>query len=148
MQNALRVIYPHQCLSCDEMVEGALALCGPCWRDTPFLGGVQCATCGAGLPGEDDGLDALCDDCLGLPRPWTRGTAVLSYDGNARRMVLALKHGGRLDMVAPAARWIAGAAQRLVTPQTVVVPVPVHWVRLVSRRYNQSALLAQATARA
>jgi predicted amidophosphoribosyltransferase len=29
----------------------------------------------------------------------------------------------------------------------IVAPVPLHWMRLLKRRYNQSALLAQALAR-
>lgn len=147
MQNALRVLYPHQCLSCHRMVESALALCGACWRDTPFIGGVQCCKCGAGLPGEDDGSEVLCDDCMRTARPWRRGSAVLSYADNARRLVLALKHGDRQDIVTPAAGWMAEAARPMVTSQTLVIPVPVHWTRLVSRRFNQSALLARAVAR-
>ncbi len=62
-------------------------------------------------------------------------------------MVLALKHGDRLDLVKPLARWMVSAARPILKPDMVVVPVPVHWRRLLKRRYNQAALLSRQIAR-
>jgi ComF family protein len=62
-------------------------------------------------------------------------------------MVLALKHGDRLDLARPAGRWMAAAARPLLKDHMVAVPVPAHWVRLFRRRYNQAAVLAQRVAR-
>ncbi len=61
-------------------------------------------------------------------------------------MVLALKHGDRLDIALPAARWMAQKSAPLVCPDTLIVPVPLHWRRLVQRRYNQAAVLGQKLA--
>jgi predicted amidophosphoribosyltransferase len=58
-----------------------------------------------------------------------------------------LKHGDRHDVVRPAAKWMARAAQTLLRPDTLIAPIPLHWGRMLSRRFNQSALLAQALAR-
>ena len=62
-------------------------------------------------------------------------------------MVLALKHGDRLDMVGPLAGWLAGAGRALVAEADVIAPTPLHWRRLVKRRYNQSAELAKRLGR-
>ena len=86
---------------------------------------------------------ALCDDCLVVPRPWDAGRAALSYRDGGRRIVLALKHGDRLDLAAPAARWMRAAAGENLRPGSVIVPVPVHWSRLLTRRYNQAAELGR-----
>jgi len=147
MQSPLAVLYPPHCVSCGEEIEDAHGLCGRCWAETPFITGHVCDHCGAPLLGEADGARDLCDDCLITTRPWARGRATLAYGENARRMVLALKHGDRLDLVPPAARWMARSARDLVGPDTIVVPVPSHWLRIVQRRYNQSAELARALAR-
>jgi predicted amidophosphoribosyltransferase len=61
-------------------------------------------------------------------------------------MVLALKHGDRAEIAKPAALWMARAARPFLTDQMLIAPIPLHWMRLVKRRYNQSALLAQALA--
>ena len=147
MQSALRFIYPPQCLSCNTLVDENFGLCGPCWRDTPFIAGLTCDACGTPLPGDDHGATELCDDCIEAPRPWSKGRAALLYKDNARKMVLSLKHGDRTELAKPAANWIANQWPN-INPATVVVPVPLHWLRFVRRRYNQSSLLAQHTAKA
>ena len=60
MQRLAHLIYPPQCLGCGTVVADDFALCGPCWRETPFLGGLVCDSCGLPLPGEDDGTRPRC----------------------------------------------------------------------------------------
>ncbi|EYD73215.1 ComF family protein [Limimaricola hongkongensis] len=142
----LRAIYPSACMGCGELTAADFALCGGCWRDTPFLGGALCGLCARPLPGEaEPGL--VCDDCHAQPPPWGAGRAVLRYRDGARRLVLALKHGDRTDLARPMGGWMARAAADLVRPGMLVVPVPLHRGRLWRRRYNQSALLAARLAR-
>lgn len=144
MQSPLDLLYPPQCVSCGAWIEDAHGICGQCWAETPFIDGYICDRCGAPLLGEGGCGEDLCDDCLVLARPWARGRAVLVYADNARRLVLALKHRDRLDLVPPAARWMARAGRDLTTPDTLIVPVPAHWWRVVKRRHNQAAELARA----
>ncbi len=146
LQMAVRLVYPPRCTLCGVPVADEFGLCGPCWRDTPFVTGLVCDLCGTPLPGESDGA-VHCDACLGIARPWARGRAALRYEANGRRLVLALKHGDRHDVARPAGKWLARAAAPLLQPGTLLAPVPLHWLRLLSRRFNQSALLAQALAR-
>lgn len=147
LQAALRMIYPPRCISCDEAVTSDFGLCGPCWRDTPFITGTVCDCCGTPIPGEDHGA-AKCDDCMLLDHPWSRGRAAMMYGDNAKRLILALKHGDRTDLAIPAGQWMCRAAAPLLRRGMLVAPVPLHWTRLIKRRYNQSALLARAIARA
>ena len=146
MQGALNLLYPHQCLTCDEIVDSAHGLCGACWGETPFVDGLVCSDCGAPLPGEDD-ADVRCDDCLRTARPWAEGRTAMLYSGNGRRLVLRLKHGDRPELAHPAAGWMRRAAGGMLGSEALIVPVPAHWRRLLQRRYNQAALLAQALAR-
>ncbi len=147
LQSVIRAIYPAQCVACDALTEDDFGLCGSCWRETQFIGGLVCDSCGTPLPGEDVGDIVQCDDCMRIARPWDRGRAVAAYSGVGRRLVLGLKHGDRTDLAAPAARWMAQKISNIVPVDSVLVPVPLHWLRLAQRRYNQSALLAREMAR-
>ena len=147
LQAALHLVYPPQCLVCDAPVTQDFGLCAPCWRDTAFISGLVCDLCGAPLPGEDPGHAVLCDDCLTIARPWARGRAAVLYRDTARRMILALKHGDRTDLARPAAGWMMRVAGPLIQAGMVVAPVPLHWLRLLTRRYNQAALLSAHIAR-
>ena len=147
MQALLHLIYPPQCLTCDARVTTDFGLCGACWRETPFITGLVCCKCGTPLPGQDDGVEVLCDDCLTIARPWAAGRAAMLYQDNGRALVLALKHGDRLDLVRPAAQWLQAAAGPMLRRDMLVAPVPLHWRRLLRRRYNQAAMLSAALAR-
>ncbi len=146
LQAALQVLYPPQCISCAAPVTSDFGLCGDCWRDTPFVAGLVCDLCGVPLPGDDPDHRVLCDDCMTIARPWSQGRAALIYKDNARKMVLALKHGDRMDLARPASQWMHRAAQPMLQPGMLVVPVPLHWFRLIRRHYNQAALLSGAVA--
>lgn len=133
-------------MACDTPTEADFGLCGPCWREISFISGLVCDNCGLPLPGEGDGNTIYCDSCMIAPKPWSKGRAAVLYDGGARKLVLGLKHGDRLDLVTMLAGWMARAGREIVTPDTVMVPVPLRWRRLLWRKYNQSALLARKVA--
>jgi predicted amidophosphoribosyltransferase len=146
-QTILRLIYPPRCLSCGGLVDSEFGLCADCWRETAFIGGLVCDLCGTPLPGEELAQEKVhCDDCMTIARPWASGRAALIYKGTGRKLVLALKHGDRQDIVQPAAAWMAQAARPILKSDTLIAPVPLHWTRMLRRRYNQSALLSKALA--
>jgi ComF family protein len=146
MQSALHLLFPPQCLGCNAPVASDFGLCPDCWRGTPFIAGLVCDRCGTPLPGEGDGEPVCCDDCLTIARPWGRGRAALLYRDTGRKLVLSLKHGDRQELARPAAVWMLRAARPILVPEMLVVPVPLHWSRLLKRRFNQSALLSKQLA--
>ena len=147
MQNPLKILYPDQCVACGGLVDGAGGLCAACWAGTPFIDGLVCDACGAPLLGEAAGARPLCDDCMAEHPPWAQGRSVMAYRDSGRRMVLGLKHSDRLDLVRPMASWMAARGAVLKSGDKVLVPVPLHWTRLLMRRFNQAALLAREVAR-
>lgn len=111
MQSVLRHIYPPRCRTCDAQVTSDFGLCDTCWRETRFLTNLVCDNCGAPLPGEDEGTLLFCDDCLTIARPWARGRTAFTYEGNGRKLAIAVKHADRQDLAKPAARWLLKAAR-------------------------------------
>ena len=142
LQWVLHAIYPPACISCGDGVASDFGLCSSCWKDTPFIGGAVCDCCGAPLMGADEDIRLRCDDCLTIARPWVQGRAALVYRNNARAMILALKHGDRMDLARPAANWLRKAVSDILAPDMLVAPIPLHWSRLFKRRYNQAALIS------
>jgi len=147
MHRALALIYPDQCVLCTNLVDGPRALCASCWHSTPFITGHVCDKCGTSLIGHGDGSSDLCDDCIASPRPWSQGRAVFGYRDAGRRLVLALKHGDRTDLVPSAAEWMVRAGADLFHGSPLLVPIPIFWTRLVRRKFNQAAELANAISR-
>jgi ComF family protein len=80
------------------------------------------------------------------PPAYQRARAALRYDDVARSLVSALKYGDRLDLAPLLGGWMARAGAELFEGADALVPVPLHWRRLWTRRYNQSAALARTIA--
>jgi len=143
LQTTLTAIYPPRCLGCGETVDSDFGLCGVCWSDTSFVGGASCDSCGTPLPGVAQNEVLQCDDCMRSPKPWARGRAALLYSNMGRTLVLRLKHGDRQEIARPAAAWMRASVLEIAAENTLIAPVPLHWTRMVKRRYNQSALIAR-----
>lgn len=135
-------LFPPLCPGCGEET-GVAGLCPACWRETRFLDAHGCRHCSRPIIGAGAEDDPLCDDCLRWPPLWQRGRAVFHYDAVGRRLVLALKHGDRLDLVPMLGRWMLRAGRDLLQDADLIAPVPLHWTRRVKRRSNQAAELAR-----
>jgi predicted amidophosphoribosyltransferase len=70
------------------------------------------------------------------------------FDEISRVLVHALKYGDRLDLAPMMGRWISRAGREVLAEADALVPVPLHWRRLWTRRFNQSAMLAAAVSAA
>jgi ComF family protein len=136
-------VLPPRCLACGEIVSEPDSLCARCWRAITFFAPPWCAVCGLPFP-HPQGEDAVCAECARETRSWDRARAVLRYDKNSRHLVLALKHGDRTHLVGAFGRWMHRVGAEVLSGADLLVPVPLHWTRLLQRRYNQAALLAQA----
>ena len=143
---AAGLVLPRRCLACGTPVAGDGALCAECWPAVRFLGPPLCAVCG--YPFEfDPGAGALCGACAAQQPAFDRARSVFVYDSASRGPLLAFKHADRTDAAPTFARLMAVAAADLLPDADMIVPVPLHRRRLLARRFNQSALLAQALGR-
>ena len=136
-------VLPPRCLSCGEIVDEPDALCGRCWGGITFFAPPWCVLCGLPFP-HPMGEDALCGACARGRPSWDQARAVLRYDKHSRRFILGLKHGDHTHVAGALGRWMHRAGSEVLAGADLLVPVPLHWTRLFSRRYNQAALLAHA----
>jgi ComF family protein len=139
-------VLPPLCLGCNEIVAEPGALCATCWPGFSFIAPPHCVRCGAPFA-EEIGEGALCGACLRRPPRYRRARAALVYDDTSKQLVLPFKHGDRTDMARSCGRWMARAGGELLAEAELIAPVPLHWRRLFTRRYNQALLLARAAAR-
>ena len=144
----LDVLLPPQCLTCDAPVGAPGQFCADCFRRTGFVTDPCCACCGRPFGSAmQGGASGLCTDCREHPPAWGTARAALRYDDQARRILLPFKHGDRIETARALAPHMARAGAALLGAADWLVPVPLHRRRLLSRRYNQSALLAQHLSR-
>ena len=142
----LNALLPPRCLRCGTGTDRPGALCGACWEKVRFLAPPWCERCGfpfeLPLPGE-----TVCAACLARSPRFDRARAVMAYDDGSRDLVLGFKHADRTEGAPAYAAWMARAGADLLADADLIAPIPLHWQRLLRRRYNQAALLARELGR-
>jgi ComF family protein len=139
---ALDVALPRLCAVCREPVEGE-GLCAACWSKLSFITRPYCERLGIPFV-YDPGPGILSMEAIADPPAYNRARAAVRFDEISRALVHALKYGDRLDLAPMMGRWISRAGRELLADADALIPVPLHWRRLWTRRFNQSAMLAAA----
>lgn len=139
---ALDIALPMLCISCREPVASE-GLCPACWARLSFIAPPFCERLGIPFV-YDPGPGLLSMEAIADPPAYRRARAAVRYDDVAAALVHALKYQDRTDLAPTMGRWMARAGDELLREADLLVPVPLHWRRNWSRRYNQSGALARA----
>jgi ComF family protein len=139
---AADLILPPVCSGCGSAVADADALCARCWSDIRFIAPPICPVYGTPFTYEM-GEGIVSAAALADPPPFARSRSAVIYGDVARRMVHQLKYYDRPHLAEVIARLMRRAGHELLTGNVLLVPVPLFYFRLLKRRFNQSALLAQ-----
>ena len=141
---ALDIALPTLCVACREPVAGE-GVCPDCWSKLAFIERPYCPRLGIPFV-YDPGPDMLSMEAIANPPAYRRARAAVRYDEVAKVLVHALKYQDRTDLAPTMGRWMARAGRDLLEEADVLIPVPLHWRRGWSRRYNQSGALARIIA--
>jgi predicted amidophosphoribosyltransferase len=141
----VNLLLPPRCPLSGVVVDRPGMVSAESWAGLVFISSPHCSSCG--LPFEVDvqgtELETLCGSCLASPKPYHRARSVLAYNDDSRKLILAFKHGDQTHLTLSFGPWLQSCGKDVLAEADALVPVPLHWVRLVKRRYNQSALLGE-----
>lgn len=140
----LNVAFPPACPACHAPVSAQDNFCSDCFAALHQISAPYCACCGIPFA-FDSGPDAQCPACLTEPPSFDSVRAPLVYDAVSAPLIRSLKFHDRYTGLNRAIAMMASAHG--TRPIDLIVPVPLHWRRLVMRRFNQSALLGFALSR-
>lgn len=93
------------------------------------------------------GAETACVSCQARPPVWDQARAAVVYDQTSRALVLGLKYAGHRGALPFMANWMVRASRDLLVQTDWLMPVPLHYRRLVKRGFNQAVWLAQPVAR-
>ncbi|WMS42846.1 ComF family protein [Acuticoccus sp. MNP-M23] len=140
-RKSLDVLVPPLCLSCRRPLAQPRALCGGCWRQLTLVGAPICDIMGTPLP-YDAGPGARSPELRWNHPLYDRARAAVVFDAVSRRLVHQLKYHDVPGVAHLMATLMAPAAHDLTADADILLPVPLHRSRLVARRFNQAALIA------
>ena len=143
------IIFPRNCIFCRTYHPATARdpLCPSCraglpWNKPPF-----CIRCSRHLKNISE--ESLCPSCRGRLPHFDEAWALLEYEGPARTILHRFKFHNKTALRRTFATLLHAFTERyaLQFPDAaMVIPIPLHPVRLRERGYNQAALLAACAA--
>lgn len=146
VHQAVDTVLPPRCIITGDPVERQGMIAAGAWAELDFIAPPFCDCCGFPFEFEAGG-GSLCGTCLVERPPYETARAALKYNDSSRDLILGFKHADKLHSVLAFTPWLKRAGEEMLKDADYLVPVPLHRWRLIARRYNQSALIAQALAR-
>lgn len=140
----INFILPLRCLVCGKIMRTHGCLCPECFENINFITKPYCQRCGKPLNGDIDDIQGLCCvSCLNKKNYFRLCRSAIEYDNFSKKVILDFKFKDHLENRKLLAQWMNFAGKDIFDSGVdLIIPVPLYFTRLFSRKYNQSAILA------
>lgn len=145
LSKILAAFLPPRCIKCGTILEDQDGLCQDCFHEINFITPPYCAKCGRAFYEEIPSSRMLCGRCVSDHKQLFRlARSCMEYTDTSKPLIIAFKFFDRTEYKKVFARWLALSGTDIFEAGVdLIVPIPLHFTRLIKRRYNQSALLAK-----
>ena len=141
----INFILPNRCLLCSRVIDSENSVCSVCFEKITFITEPYCQHCGTPFIShiEQNG-NMLCVECLTHKDSFRLCRAAIEYDEFSKKLLLDFKFADHIENKKLFAKWLLLAGKDIFAAGAdVIIPVPLHYTRLLKRKYNQSAILAK-----
>ncbi|MBL8393870.1 MAG: ComF family protein [Candidatus Accumulibacter sp.] len=136
VRRSCAALLAQDCLLC-AAESGDSLLCPACAQGLPRLALPRCPRCALPTP-----LGEVCGRCLTKPPHYDVASAVYRYAFPIDRLVQSFKYGHRLALGSYFGHQLASLTKRIEAD--LIVPMPLHPLRLRERGFNQALEIARA----
>ncbi|MDR1693970.1 MAG: ComF family protein [Lactobacillaceae bacterium] len=145
LSKILDVILPPRCISCGKVLNAKDGVCEECFNNINFISKPHCHKCGMPFENVVSNKEIMCGLCIKDKKPIFRyGRSALRYDDFSKNMILAFKFMDKTENASTLSKWMFAAGKDIFSSGVdLIIPIPLHYTRLLKRKYNQSALLAK-----
>jgi ComF family protein len=131
-------LFPPRCLVCGAYsIDIRLGVCAQCVSRIRPIPGPVCTICG-----DPTGTEGVCLRCLTAPPPFDRMMSAFIFEGPIKDIIHSFKYADATYYKKYLAQVLFEMIKAQGQPCDVVTFVPLHWTRMISRGYNQAALIA------
>lgn len=140
------VIYPPLCVCCRKPYQRGsdVHLCSDCYFAIERHAPPFCPRCGRSLRHLHDIRNGICSRCSDKKYPFDRAWSLCRYEGICKDLIHDFKYRQKRHyktIFAQLLKEFLGTFKPWSTID-VIIPIPLHAVKLREREYNQSAILA------
>jgi len=144
----VELIYPAVCVSCRKPYpqKENSPLCEDCYDSIKRHSPPFCLRCGRSIRRLQEMENLVCRQCKETPCHFDRAWSLCLYDGLIKNLIHDFKYKQKIHYSGIFKKLLKEfiACYRPFTNIEIIIPVPLHAVKLREREYNQSLILACA----
>ncbi|MCX7120858.1 MAG: phosphoribosyltransferase family protein [Gammaproteobacteria bacterium] len=134
LKKVLDGVWPIYCLLCDSLCANKKSICDTCYLSLP-IHQIGCTRCG---------LAAGCGNCHSSPPPFDNTFALFNYETPISELIAKLKFQNNLATAKLFSQyWIDYFLDKKHLLPELIIPVPLHHMRLKKRGFNQTLEIAK-----
>ncbi len=136
-------------------------LCAPCavpwcpktrpsavpWSQIQFISAPHCPLYAKPFEFGSATNDLKCAKCLSNPPSYQATRVVFKYDDFSQKLILSSKHHNAIHLGPLLAQWMHMRRKDVLREADFLVPVPLHWTRLLKRGCNQAGILSKGVSK-
>lgn len=149
MNSLIDIIYPKTCLVCKTKLSKDMpsvdnAVCAECWKNIKRNLPPFCHCCGRRLKANNI-TRHICPSCIKRPLHFDRAFSVCVYEGVVKELIHKFKYESKDYLGLTLSRLMTEFIKEYNLPMDfvdVIIPVPLHKIRLREREFNQAQILS------
>ncbi|AZL16223.1 ComF family protein [Rickettsiales endosymbiont of Stachyamoeba lipophora] len=140
----INLTFPPKCLSCQEYTLTSNALCSKCWQKIEHIGNNVCVICSDFIDHLTWDEERLCKRCNKNRPYYNQVIALFFYSDQVKKLVLNYKYKDHTYLSQYFSSLLLSRLKQLnINNIDVITFIPLHIRRLLTRKFNQSGLIAQ-----
>ncbi len=116
------------------------------WNKLHFLQNPACKICFEPFEFKVDD-EIICGACAQKNPEYFKALSVLKYDKNSKILITKFKYFDQTNLAKYFSKLMTKQAEEILPDIDFIAPIPLHKIRILKRKYNQSALLAKNIAK-
>jgi ComF family protein len=160
----INLVLPPKCICGKKQTAENANICSECWIKIDFINSPMCQKCGDPFqfkldePEENissENISAnniqkpelLCTNCIQNPPIYYLQRSVFNYNENSNFIITKFKYSDNTHAAPYLAKQLHNISKNFIGEIDVITSVPIHYKKLLKRKYNQSAILANSYAK-
>ncbi|MBN8827685.1 MAG: ComF family protein [Sphingobacteriia bacterium] len=143
---AIDIIFPPKCLFCQKIILDHLTICSDCFKEIEFVGKNKCKRCAVPLK-YDYGEEIECARCIESSPVYNKLHAIFYYGDYLKEAVHKFKYTDKTSYSKFFSTYMVRSISNEFKNFDYLTYVPLHYLKIIKRKYNQSNLLARNVSR-
>jgi len=144
--NITKCIYPPTCIVCSAFINNYNQICKDCIASFEFPKGFLCSNCCNNLDANNykPEFGNTCIFCANNPPYFSKLACALSYNNAAAKLISTFKYKDKQELAKLFAELLTYSyIGSNFNEVDIIVPMPISYLKLLNRKYNQVALITK-----